>query len=154
MPVPSGLFRLGHVPEDRPYRRAGYVVGVTLALPSRLRHCAITALPITALPLGGRPVLAPCDGLYQAKQLRALQSFAQRICKSRDVLDSERQPPGTRFEDAIGVPPPGPDVDRKAAAIIIEGDADEFATVPRPFRNDDRERGIPAVRAHDAAPRM
>lgn len=24
-PVPSGLFHLGHVPEDRPYRRAGYV---------------------------------------------------------------------------------------------------------------------------------
>jgi hypothetical protein len=26
LPVPSGLFHLGHVPEDRPYRRAGYAI--------------------------------------------------------------------------------------------------------------------------------
>jgi hypothetical protein len=32
MPVPSGLFHLGHVPEDRPYGRVGYVV------PLRDRH--------------------------------------------------------------------------------------------------------------------
>jgi hypothetical protein len=40
-PVPSGLFRVGHVPDDRPYRRAGYVsLRVTFSWPLLpLRRC-------------------------------------------------------------------------------------------------------------------
>ena len=61
------------------------------------------------------------------------------------MLDRERESTATRFEDAIGVPPPGPDVDRKAVVESIEGDTHKLASIPRPFGNHERETvgGIP-----------
>lgn len=61
--------------------------GVTV---TPLRHHAVTACPISALALGGRPVLfiGGCR-LDQAKRPRAIESVSEAISEGAEMLDRE-----------------------------------------------------------------
>jgi len=53
------------------------------------------------------------------------------------MLQGEGQPTATGPPFALLVPPPRPRVDNLSALVLIKGDADYLAFVPRPFGDQD-----------------